>query len=337
MGEVVGGNYVSSYSGDQIDELLGKVNAGVSPLVGKGINLLDNWYFLNPINQRGQTTYSSGYFGIDRWKRATSAVQCSVVANGYKVEQMTSGTAARICQEVENAAQYGGNTVTFSALISEKSAIATKIFYYYEVGGTGYYEGGAAATAAGLISSTLALPAGITVLRLFIDGSDTREGDSVGDYTTFAAVKLELGDTQTLAREVNGSWVLNDPPPNFAEELAKCQRYLLVLSSPDGTAGSAGTGVAISTTKALMSIPIPVSMRKGTSNPTVTFSGNIYLYHGAATGSSTPKVTAITDPRVGNNVITLAAEIGSAALTGGEFCTMMFRDTTAKLIISEEL
>lgn len=48
------------------------------------------------------------------------------------------------------------------------------------------------------------------------------------------AAKLELGSTQTLAhQDENGNWVLNDPPPNKALELAKCQRYYQLFSSAD--------------------------------------------------------------------------------------------------------
>ena len=39
------------------------------------------------------------------------------------------------------------------------------------------------------------------------------------------AAKLELGTRSTLARLVNGQWVLNDPPPNFQQELAKCKWF----------------------------------------------------------------------------------------------------------------
>ena len=48
------------------------------------------------------------------------------------------------------------------------------------------------------------------------------------------AVKLEIGDTQTLAREENGQWVLNDPPPNYALELAKCNMSLADTSDSYG-------------------------------------------------------------------------------------------------------
>lgn len=37
--------------------------------------------------------------------------------------------------------------------------------------------------------------------------------------------KLEVGNTQTLARQEGGKWILNDAPPNPALELLKCQRY----------------------------------------------------------------------------------------------------------------
>lgn len=39
------------------------------------------------------------------------------------------------------------------------------------------------------------------------------------------AAKLELGSVQTLAHKEGDTWVLNDPPPDLALELAKCQRY----------------------------------------------------------------------------------------------------------------
>ena len=43
------------------------------------------------------------------------------------------------------------------------------------------------------------------------------------------AVKLELGSVQTLEPQDSvGNWVLNDPPPNYQQELAKCQRYQVV-------------------------------------------------------------------------------------------------------------
>ena len=62
------------------------------------------------------------------------------------------------------------------------------------------------------------------------------------------AVKLEHGPVQTLARQdASGNWVLNDPPPNKALELAKCQRYQVAFSVPYTVIGS---GFAINSTTA---------------------------------------------------------------------------------------
>ena len=44
------------------------------------------------------------------------------------------------------------------------------------------------------------------------------------------AMQLERGPIQTLAhQDKEGNWVLNDPPPNYAMELLKCQRYQYVI------------------------------------------------------------------------------------------------------------
>ena len=45
------------------------------------------------------------------------------------------------------------------------------------------------------------------------------------------AAKLELGRNQTLAhQDEDGTWMLNDPPPDKALELAKCQRYYQIFT-----------------------------------------------------------------------------------------------------------
>ena len=46
---------------------------------------------------------------------------------------------------------------------------------------------------------------------------------STDNSATIIAIKLELGDTQTLAHKENGVWVLNEIP-DFGEQLRRCQR-----------------------------------------------------------------------------------------------------------------
>ena len=54
-----------------------------------------------------------------------------------------------------------------------------------------------------------------------------------GAAVTIAAVKLERGNSQTLAhQDAQGNWVINDIPDK-AQELWKCQRYYQLFSSAD--------------------------------------------------------------------------------------------------------
>lgn len=63
-------------------------------------------------------------------------------------------------------------------------------------------------------------------------------------YTDMMAVKLELGDKQTLAhKDANGNWVLNDPPPNKALELLKC--CMSTADSSDTYANNKLTSAAV--------------------------------------------------------------------------------------------
>ena len=47
-------------------------------------NLLDNWYFADPINQRGETEYTGSGYSIDRWRTNFSGDTVAVTNNGIK-------------------------------------------------------------------------------------------------------------------------------------------------------------------------------------------------------------------------------------------------------------
>lgn len=68
--------------------------------------------------------------------------------------------------------------------------------------------------------------------------------------------KLEIGNRQTLARQEGNKWVLNDPPPNPAIELTKCQRYQLIFDGYFRIRADMNPKNTID-----FSIPIPTSMR----------------------------------------------------------------------------
>lgn len=77
-------------------------------------NLLDNSDFTNPVNQRGQTTYTSTYGGytIDRWI-ANAALTLNV--NTSTVTALSSGnTQNEFYQKIANPDRLLGKTVTFA-------------------------------------------------------------------------------------------------------------------------------------------------------------------------------------------------------------------------------
>ena len=178
------------------------------PLIGKGINLLDNWYFVGggsqqggeqfPINQRRQTSYNGfGITGIDRWRQDY----------GLTINSDCITTTSVIYQaiDVSLGTRLIGKTVTASVLKRNGELITGTITFdaSYATDQTVQYTRGIAAH---IHENRVA-----QLLRI-----------ESGDYI---AAKVELGPTQTLAHQENGVWVLNDPPPNFQQELAKCQRY----------------------------------------------------------------------------------------------------------------
>lgn len=207
-----------------------------SPITGEFVgsqhsnpNLLDNWYFVGggsqqgsgqfPINQRGEITYTSGY-GIDRWKNISSGT-ITLTENGLHVTtDVEFGFIFN--QHIEYKKELVGKTMTLSVLIKDLKA--------------------------GGVRSML----GDLVGQIYSDGLVTVTGQIMDDKELWnvslsnigsqfdaiiVAAKLELGPVQTLAHKEGDQWVLNDPPPNYQQELAKCQRYLIVMESPQFISG----------------------------------------------------------------------------------------------------
>jgi hypothetical protein len=178
-------------------------------------NLLDNWYFADPINQRGIALNTAfvdvGQYFIDRWILISGTV--TLTANGL----LLNGT---IRQKRETAL----NT-DFIASVFASSGTAT----------TEYDD----------------------TLMYF---------DITSDGGTIVAAKLEIGTVSTIQhQDADGNLVLNDPSPDKATELAKCQRYYIKLG---GSLGLIAPGVNHGGLKAaIFEIPVPVTMR---TTPAIT-------------------------------------------------------------------
>lgn len=175
-------------------------------------NLLDNWYFGRPLNQRGQTELASGnwdkYF-IDRWIASSPDHAYTITDDGIKISNMQHKYAQIWRQNLERMEK---RTYTLSFLLKNIGLLSIT----FTPQGSDYTEqtldGGFIVSF--ISDDNLANPA----IRLLDSTSVT-----VSDVTLLAA-KLELGDTQTLAHKENGVWVLNEIP-DFGEQLRRCQRY----------------------------------------------------------------------------------------------------------------
>lgn len=198
--------------------------------------LLDNWYWGNPVNQRGQTSYTgAGYGGIDRF---TFDGQGGImtVGDGFVSLQKTGDYTSPI-QFFENSRVPANQTATISAIVNDDLFFAT-----------GTLESGITAACPGGRFESYRLDSRSVFRFVFTDS---------GVYKV-RAVGLELGPQQTLAHKEYGEWVQNEIP-KFGDQLAECQRYALMLEGAEQFYN--GNVDHTDTTKASIFIPTPVTMR----------------------------------------------------------------------------
>lgn len=199
-------------------------------------NLLDNWYFVDPINQRGQTEYTGIGYTIDRWtiSGGTLSLDGGLSFDGGSVLQQPMD-GINLADGVLRCVSYldDSKQVYFGPLTKAYTTYGDYAFCY---------DKGA---------------------RLYAVKTNP-------EARKIVAIKLELGPVQTLAhKDADGNWVLNDPPPDKQQELAKCQRYQIELfdKTHNGQAYIALLKTATATeTFGLISLPVP--MRDG-GNPTL--------------------------------------------------------------------
>lgn len=273
----------------KFDEANVSLNQMVNP------NLLDNGYFVNPVNQRGQTEYTGTGYTIDRWRNLRGNLVVSTTA--VELVPVTTGTTYWH-QFIENPSKYAGQTVTFSVLMDApassvsirrgNASLSTASIAVSETSGNKK-----------LLTGSFVMDAGITNVGIYVPAADST------NKTIIYAAKLELGTEQTLAHQEDGVWVLNEIP-NYAEELAKCQRYQRVVSDivkGSNSYGVLGTGyVESSGTRAQIDIPLAVPLR---ARPSVSIIGNISGLSLFAVGTAAIVPTAVALDQVSDAYVTL--------------------------------
>ncbi|MDY3690836.1 MAG: hypothetical protein SO072_02580 [Dysosmobacter sp.] len=175
-------------------------------------NLLDNWYFGNPVNRRGDTQHTgvvATYF-IDRWRCGGYNQTISLTQHGL---HWSTNTGIWLTQPIENYDDLVGKVVTVSAIIDN-------VLY----------------SATGTVSKTDRI-ATRTPSDVYLEVDHTEKSVRFVTYSentpqvSILAVKLELGSQQTLAhQDADGNWVLNEIP-DYGEQLRRCQRYCRVYKA----------------------------------------------------------------------------------------------------------
>ena len=186
---------------------------------GTNPNLLDNWYFGNPVNQRGETAYSGIGYTVDRWKLNQSNVTVSVQSGGLLM--VKSGSGARQLEQLFETPLDAGRAYTVSAMCYSPDSASGVIRLANDSNQQIASVNIPQSTEYQLVSLTFTPTE--TMNKIYIRG-----GGSASN-TYIRAVKLEFGSQQTLAHQENGVWVLNEIP-NYGDELAKCQRYFVNLA-----------------------------------------------------------------------------------------------------------
>lgn len=199
-------------------------------------NLLDNWYFANPVNQRGKTEYTAAGYTVDRWYNCSNGLRIGVENNGLNIS-VVNNNARFFSQRLETPSSILGRKVTLSMVIQGLSGIdSSQIFVrLYDANSvsatssaniTSILNATVKSTVEGtvLFSGTATLPATISKggINVTVQLASTAQ---VGASFTLNGVKLELGNGQTLVRQEDGKLVMCELP-NYGQELAKCQRYL---------------------------------------------------------------------------------------------------------------
>lgn len=331
--------YMSKFSGEEIDTRLeyaenaaGALGMASTPqaalaALGAGVrpNLLDNACFVGggtgwgifPVNQRGQSAYTSGY-GIDRWygnSNITLETNCIKIVKTDQAEPFSQKIS------IEKTNFLKGKKYTISLLTADGSlySLSDEIPFSYP------YDGPNLQIAPNVYFDVIWQPSSENNLRARI----VMIGEA--GEASISAMKLEEGEGQTLAYQTgDGTWaLLPQPDGDYQTQLLRCQSYLLVLNRARTGWVTFGQGNAYSESRCFLIVPTPVPLR---ATPTLAVSGELCLRNGA----DYPAVSSVTVYRLAENAVILDA-LGSGFTAGAQYDLMYANGDGGSLVLSAEL
>lgn len=185
-------------------------------------NLLRNWYFVGggtgrgvfPVNSRGQTSYTASNitYTIDGWYLRNTSAGLSLTSGGLNLlrqtanycdlgQELNQSTLDYVVDKVVTVSWFDGTSCDYVTYTWN----GTTTPLVYSQNGFNIYSGYNTPHPYNLVFQT----------------TQTQK--------SLKAVKLELGDQQTLCRQENGAWVLNEIP-DYEEEYYRC-----ITSDADST------------------------------------------------------------------------------------------------------
>lgn len=256
-------------------------------------NLLDNSDFTNPVNQRGQSSYSGTggkVYTIDRWHTWSASISVSVQSGYLSVTNSTDSIYQNISQIIDK-----------HNLTNKAATIAV-----WDAAGNVY-------CASGVISTNNEISCNTPTDFWF---SATLKDDN----TIYFAIRPRGAKTANIkaAALYEGSYDASTlpayQPKGYAAELAECQRYYYKVPSSYLFTIS---GYCATHTSARLTIPTPVPMRV---NPSVTIDDISAVRILTANGAFVP--TAISFGARESNGIAIFME--SSGMTPWTCCTARF-------------
>lgn len=307
--------YEHQYSGEEIDNAVARAlpNGAIDQAVGTFVrpNLLDNWYFEKPVNQRdghislqGVPVYNDAACTSLIGNQIEVAATC--IKSGTNYERRINGHGGGFVKAEDVVRGYTGTGYTFDRWKRfTNTGTTTQNDGYISVVGRednldqicdeSLYKSlrGKVVTLSILARGTLSIVSedfansyqfaqirseNFTVAAKTI----TVRGDAdrfifhiqpQGDSACdIIAAKLELGSTQTLAHREGDRWVMNEVP-EYGDQLRRCLRHDYILGNASQNC-PIGIGTAYSNDSVVCVIQLPEYMR---TNPAVALSGEVQI------------------------------------------------------------